>query len=132
MEMCYDGALVMPSSYAVMNEEEMTYVAGGGWYFNNTYRGTDAWYKIAEFVGITIASIFAMKASIVAAAATSITVVGAIAAVTTLMASMCSAIFNSYNAIAGLVYTIKTGGFRHSGYQVAFWPSINIGTVSAR
>lgn len=30
MEMCYDGMLVMPSSYAVMDEEEMTYVDGGG------------------------------------------------------------------------------------------------------
>ena len=30
MEMSYSGALVMPSSYAVMNEEEMTYVEGGG------------------------------------------------------------------------------------------------------
>ena len=29
MKMCYDGALVMPSSYVVMNEEEMTYVEGG-------------------------------------------------------------------------------------------------------
>lgn len=29
MEMCYEGALAMPSSYAVMNEEEMTYVEGG-------------------------------------------------------------------------------------------------------
>ncbi len=29
MEMNYDGVLVMPSSYAVMNEEEMTYVEGG-------------------------------------------------------------------------------------------------------
>jgi len=29
MDMCYDGALVMPSSYAVMDEEEMTYVEGG-------------------------------------------------------------------------------------------------------
>ena len=28
-EMQYDGALVMPSSYAVMNEEDMTYVEGG-------------------------------------------------------------------------------------------------------
>lgn len=27
--MCYDGALVMPSSYAVMSEEEMIYVEGG-------------------------------------------------------------------------------------------------------
>ncbi len=29
MDMCYDGALVMPSNYAVMDEEEMTYVEGG-------------------------------------------------------------------------------------------------------
>lgn len=29
MEMCYDGALVMPSSYAVMEEEEMMYTEGG-------------------------------------------------------------------------------------------------------
>ena len=29
MEMCYDGALVMPSSYAMMDEEEMMYVEGG-------------------------------------------------------------------------------------------------------
>lgn len=31
MEMCYDGALVMPSSYAVMDEEEMMYVEGGAY-----------------------------------------------------------------------------------------------------
>lgn len=30
MEMCYNGALVMPSNYAVMDEEEMIYVEGGG------------------------------------------------------------------------------------------------------
>ena len=30
MELCYDGALVLPSSYAVMDEEEMTYTEGGG------------------------------------------------------------------------------------------------------
>ena len=30
MEMTYDGMSVMPSSYAVMDEEEMTYVEGGG------------------------------------------------------------------------------------------------------
>lgn len=32
MEMCYDGALVMPSSYVVMDEEEMTYLEGGKFY----------------------------------------------------------------------------------------------------
>ncbi len=31
MEMTYDGLLVMPSSYAVMSEEEMTYLDGGAW-----------------------------------------------------------------------------------------------------
>jgi len=30
MEMCYYGALVMPKNYAVVTEEEMTYVDGGG------------------------------------------------------------------------------------------------------
>lgn len=29
MEMCYNGALVMPSSYAIMDTDEMTYVDGG-------------------------------------------------------------------------------------------------------
>ncbi len=32
MDMCYDGALVIPSSYAVMDEEEMMYVEGGAYY----------------------------------------------------------------------------------------------------
>lgn len=30
MEMYYDGTLVMPKNYSVMDEEEMTYVEGGG------------------------------------------------------------------------------------------------------
>lgn len=38
MEMCYNGALVMPSSYAVMDEEEMTYVEGG-------------WKKVTKWYG---------------------------------------------------------------------------------
>ena len=32
MDMCYDGTLVMPSSYAVMEEEEMCYLEGGKFY----------------------------------------------------------------------------------------------------
>lgn len=36
MEMTYGGALVMPSSYAVMDEEEMMYLEGGfGIYLKN-------------------------------------------------------------------------------------------------
>jgi len=29
MEMCYDGALVMPKNYVTVTEDEMTYVDGG-------------------------------------------------------------------------------------------------------
>ena len=29
MEMCYDGALVMPNNYVAISEEEMTYIDGG-------------------------------------------------------------------------------------------------------
>lgn len=36
MEMCYDGALVMPMNCVVMDEEEMTYVDGGKRYTNLT------------------------------------------------------------------------------------------------
>lgn len=42
MEMCYDGALVMPSSYAVMDEEEMTYVEGGSVLAKVSYRDITA------------------------------------------------------------------------------------------
>ena len=32
MEMCYDGTLVLPSNYAVMDDEEMMYLEGGAFY----------------------------------------------------------------------------------------------------
>ena len=38
MEMCYDGVLIMPSSYAVMNDDEMTYVEGGFYIKYSTIR----------------------------------------------------------------------------------------------
>lgn len=34
MEMCYDVALVMPKNYAVVSDDEMTYV-DGGYYMNH-------------------------------------------------------------------------------------------------
>lgn len=45
MELCYDGALVMPSNYAVMSEEEMTYVEGGGFSVKRL------WYNIVGLAG---------------------------------------------------------------------------------
>ncbi|MCM1500174.1 MAG: hypothetical protein NC124_17060, partial [Clostridium sp.] len=47
MEMCYDGALVMPSSYAVMDEEEMMYVEGG---MNGTTKTREDRICVASFI----------------------------------------------------------------------------------
>ncbi len=60
MEMCYDGALVMPSSYAVMDEEEMTYVEGGACTVAQAARMIDIGVSVVLFaigVGFGVGSI---------------------------------------------------------------------------
>ena len=54
MEMCYDGALVMPSNYAVMDEEEMMYIEAGKKITITlaavaTYLGTQALKKAGKY-----------------------------------------------------------------------------------
>lgn len=54
MEMCYDGALIMPSKFVSMNEEEMTYVDGGvGFYLNSNRSATIATYVYLAGFGIS-------------------------------------------------------------------------------
>lgn len=77
MEMCYDGALVMPSSYAVMNEEEMTYVEGGGW---GTYKGLEALGVITAICGAGFVAAGLTKVAGEALVASSCTGVGLVAA----------------------------------------------------
>ena len=48
MEMCYDGALVMPCSYAVMSEDEMTYVEGGASYVRDASVVAEGYYKASR------------------------------------------------------------------------------------
>lgn len=52
MEMCYDGALVMPSSYAMMNEEEMMYLEGG------VNVNTAAYYAVQIGVDAAVCGVF--------------------------------------------------------------------------
>lgn len=54
MEMCYDGALVMPKNYSVVSKDEMTYVEGG-WYKTSTsyYRNANDAYKNMSSVART-------------------------------------------------------------------------------
>ncbi len=52
MEMCYDGALVMPSSYALMDEDEMCYVEGGiSWATAKQWGRTALCTVVCWFVG---------------------------------------------------------------------------------
>ena len=68
MELCYEGALVMPSSYAVMNEEEMTYVEGG-FYLNKDKCITLATYMsmltglnvTAKVIGVLLVAVGAIE-----------------------------------------------------------------------
>lgn len=45
--MCYDGALVLPSSYAVMDEGEMVYTEGG-YYLKKTWYGYTGYFTAKE------------------------------------------------------------------------------------
>lgn len=78
MEMCYDGALVMPNSYAVVNEEEMTYV-DGGFYMTNEDCKVFVWalgVTVTENAAGIAAAISAMGSAGLASIASSIPVLG--------------------------------------------------------
>lgn len=84
MELCYDGALVMPSNYAMMNEDEMTYVDGGGRIYFHMSKSTLVNIVSSAFGYMGKAQGGALGAVIGVAAATAIgpyagAVVGAIA-----------------------------------------------------
>lgn len=55
MEMCYNGALVMPSNYTVVNSEEMTYIDGGA---------LTKWQKVAV-IGACVAATAALTVALV-------------------------------------------------------------------
>lgn len=63
METCYNGTLVMPETYAVVSEEEMTYVDGGnGWWNSVGFIGGLIDVAIICFTaGQAVCGIYAMK-----------------------------------------------------------------------
>ncbi len=64
MEMTYNEALVMPKNYAVVNEEEMTYV-NGGWCIETHWWGCNLYLTHEERRSLTNKSIAAsLKAAI--------------------------------------------------------------------
>ena len=77
MDMCYDGTLVLPSSFIKMDEHEMSYIEGGvsakvRWY------GVDIHFTSRALNGISIALATGSGASWLAAELSAPTVVGGI------------------------------------------------------
>lgn len=73
MEMCYDGALVMPQNYALLNEEEMTYVEGGGTFSVEIGDNSFVMTALASISGtLTTAKVTAVLGSVGVAIATAI------------------------------------------------------------
>jgi len=69
---------VMPSNYALMSEEEMTYVEGGGW---STYKGLEALAGITTMCGAGFVAAGLTKAAGEALVASACTGVGLVAAI---------------------------------------------------
>lgn len=113
MEMCYDGALVMPSSYAVMNEDEMTYVEGGA-----TYRGKAALNQLTNMAAVvlgyagTVASLARVLTGGLVASGTGIGCVVALAATLGLSASLALCAYNSVCLGMAAYYYVKYKAFK--------------------
>ncbi len=117
MDMCYEGTLVMPSSYAVMNEEEMTYVEGGGW---STYKGVEALMTLTAIAGCGYTMLTLSKAAATTMVATASTPVMLLAFMGVSIA-LASSVYQYGLALAAAInlkdsYS-KTKSLNESGYK---------------
>lgn len=65
MEMTYDGALVMPSNFAVVEEEEMTYLDGGVFVSKNKCIEGLAYAGLNPYTVIAIALTYALAKKLI-------------------------------------------------------------------
>ena len=113
MEMCYDGALVMPSSYAVMDNDEMTYVEGGA-----TYRGKAALNELTNMAAVvlgyagTSATLAKVLTGGLVASGTGVGVVVALAATLGLSASLALGVYSTICLGIAAFYYVKDRAFK--------------------
>lgn len=124
MEMCYDGALVMPKNYVVVNEEEMEYIDGGIYISNKTLWNCcrAAFYSVSfNPVGSTLVSIGVYKAYTLLAAG-----IGKIAAAIGSVSRVLAVAFGviGVSALLGCGYDIIDALIQNKG--------INIGLKKSR
>lgn len=121
MDMCYDGTLVMPSSYAMMEEDELSYVEGGGW---STYKGMEALLAITMICGCAFAFgklTQTAGAALVASASTGVGLVAAIGCAIGVAIFATAAAYQGTLAVCAATAMIssykKTHSFKKSGFK---------------
>ena len=77
MEMCYNGELVMPKNYAVVSEEEMTYV-DGGWCIDTHWWGYNVYLTHSERVKLTDGQLVAGLAAALVSCGIGAAIIGAV------------------------------------------------------
>lgn len=122
MTAMYARAIQMPSSYVVMDAEEMTYLEGGGYV---AYRGWEAWQKIT-FMVATVCSWAGTAAHLMSVAAASVcaTAVGTLIAVVQALGAMLSIVAAGVQGVmvgTALMLTVYEGGFRASDTGLFGW-----------
>ncbi len=109
MEMTYDGTLVMPSSYAVMEEDEMMYLEGGAWTVQTLGKSLKNLYYKYSFAsqalragGITIGTIFSMTRGVLAITTAKIgAILGSLAAANWVVAAVITLVGGTAVGIMG-------------------------------
>lgn len=126
MDLRYDGALVLPSSYAIMDEEEMTYVEGGAKRVIASYTATQC-SRMAAIACIAggIVTAIAGGATVVSAVATVLSC-GATAAITAICAGIMCVAGGTTAAISGYLWYCST----YNGLNVYF--NTSTGTISVK
>ena len=119
MEMCYDGALVMPSNYAVMNEDEMMYVEGGA-----VYKGNSALLELTNMASVVLGyagTSFSLAKVLTGGLISSGTGVGcvvALAAALGLSAALSLTVYNSICLGLATYYYVKYKAFNVKSVSV--------------
>ncbi len=125
MEMCYDGALVMPSSYVCMTEEEMTYLEGGKVEatvsLSNTqctqlYNQMDKYSNLKSFANAIMSfAIGAVISKLFAAAGIAVGLAYVFVGTFSSYKCMKTAVYNASSLVTGgnglMIYAYTTGSF---------------------
>lgn len=103
MEMCYDGALVMPSSFIIMDQDEMTYLEAG----NGVTKLKSRWYGYDLYLSSKMINRLCGAATTAGAAALLTAAIPELSS--KLLTAICTVVGVGAGAIGGIALTYGGG-----------------------